>query len=110
MSTELETQPIAESHDEEHEHPSDWAYIKIALLLAVLTAIEVAISYIKGIEGTATQNVLLFGLAIIKFAMVALYFMHLKFDSPFLRRVFVTGIVFALVFYTGYLLTLGVFI
>ena len=45
-------------------------------------------------------------LALIKFAMVAAYFMHLKFDSPLLRRLFITGIVLAGVVYTVALVTL----
>ena len=33
--------------EERHEHPSDGTYIVIALILAVLTSIEIAIYYIK---------------------------------------------------------------
>jgi cytochrome c oxidase subunit 4 len=34
---------------------------------------------------------------LVKFSMVALYFMHLKFDSKIFRRFFVLGIILALV-------------
>ena len=92
-----------------HEHPSDFMYVKIAIFLAVLTAIEVALSYVEVGNQTST-NALLLVFAAVKFATVALYFMHLKFDNRVLRRLFVTGIVLAIFCYLAYLFTLGVFI
>ena len=91
----------------EHEHPSDWQYIKIGLILAALTGIEVALYYVN--IGAANTPVLLV-LAVLKFAIVAAYFMHLKFDNAILRRLFITGIVLAIGVYIAYLLMLGVFI
>lgn len=78
-----------------HEHPSPRKYVNVAIILAILTAIEVAVSYISGLSETALIVVLLL-LAFIKFVMVGLYFMHLKFDSLTFRRFFVTGIILAL--------------
>jgi cytochrome c oxidase subunit IV len=37
---------------------------------------------------------------IVKFAVVAGYFMHLKFDSPLFTRMFVAGLTFAVVVYS----------
>ncbi|MEY2405550.1 MAG: hypothetical protein QOG39_466, partial [Acidimicrobiaceae bacterium] len=48
----------------------DAAYIKIALILAVVTAAEVGLSYTKGLGDG--QNLLLLALAAVKFAMVLL--------------------------------------
>ena len=78
-----------------HEHPSPRKYVNIAIILAILTAIEVAVSYISGLSET-TLIVTLLLLAVIKFIMVGLYFMHLKFDSHTFRRFFITGIFLAL--------------
>ena len=38
------TEAAVETHDEAHDdhHPSDWEYIKVAIILAVVTAAEVA--------------------------------------------------------------------
>ena len=98
------------SHEAEHahEHPSEWVYIKVALFLAVLTAIEVALSYVEvgGEKGTVG---LLLGLAGVKFFTVVMYFMHLKFDHPWFRRLFATGFVLAIFCYIAYLATLDVF-
>jgi len=68
----------------------------------------VALYYIHMPE--ALLVVMLIILATLKFALVAAFFMHLKFDSPMLRRVFVLGIILAGVVYTVVLLTLRVLI
>lgn len=88
-------------------HPTDKQYMLIALILAVITGIEVTVSYTKGL-GDAS-NPLLLALAAIKFFMVVAYFMHLKFDNRVLRRFLITGIILAAVVYTIVFLTLGIF-
>ena len=88
-------------------HPSDATYIKVALILAVVTAIEVGLYYFELGE---FNNAALIILSAIKFVIVAMFFMHLRFDSRILRRFFITGIVLALLVYIAYMLTLGVFI
>jgi hypothetical protein len=48
-------------------------------------------------------------MAAIKFFIVGSYFMHLRFDNRVLRRLFVTGIVLAIIIYIIVFLLLGVF-
>ena len=79
----------------------------IALILAIITGVEVAISYIKGLGDAA--NPLLLILAAAKFAIVVAFFMHLRFDNRMLRRMFVTGIVLAIIVYAIVFFTLGIF-
>ncbi len=95
-------------HGEHGAHPTDAQYVRIALILGVVTAVEVGLYYTK-FSRTVT-NVTLLVLAAIKFVMVAAYFMHLKFDSKLLRRLFITGFVLAASVYVAYLVTLGVFV
>ena len=112
------TQPTLEgvdhpAEDEEEQiehgaHPTEAKYIKVALILAVLTGIEVGLYYTQFSE--AATNAALILLAAVKFVMVAAYFMHLKFDNKLLRRLFITGFVLAVSVYIAYLLTLGVFL
>ena len=52
---------------------------------------------------------LLLIMAIIKFATVASYYMHLQTDRPIFRRFFVLGIVAACVLYAIVLASLSVF-
>ena len=87
-------------HEAEHAHPSDWQYIKIALLLAVLTALEV-FTYFESVHNLsdAVLYVVLTVLMVLKFIYVVAWFMHLKFDSMIFRRVFQVGIVMALAVY-----------
>jgi cytochrome c oxidase subunit 4 len=97
------------SHGEDHHHPSDATYWKIFLFLFVVTAIEVLLYY-KSIPGVNLNSAVLGILAIVKFVTVVGYFMHLRFDARILRRLFVTGLVLAVLVYCAYMLTLGVFI
>ena len=93
-----EAQPAdADEHPEHHEHPSDRQYVKIALILGALTALEVA-TYFESVHhlGDAALYALLIVLMVLKFIYVAAWFMHLKFDSVLLRRIFTAGIVLAL--------------
>ena len=91
----------AEAHDE-HMHPSDWKYIQIAIILALLTAAEVATYYV---DLGPLEIPLLLTLMVVKFTLVAMWFMHLKFDSPLFTRTFVAGLAMAVVVYVAVLST-----
>ena len=98
--------PVPEG-GEHGAHPTEAQYIKIAVILAVITACEVGVSYFHHLgDGEAP---LLLALAAIKFFIVGAYFMHLRFDTRVLRRLFVTGIVLACIVYAIVFLLLGVF-
>jgi cytochrome c oxidase subunit 4 len=92
------TDPVAvEAPREDAElahHPSPRTYVKVAVILAIITALEVAIYYVPSIRDFLVPSLLIF--AVIKFVMVGAYFMHLKFDSPIFRRFFMVGIFLAL--------------
>lgn len=87
-------------------HPSDAHYIKIALVLAALTAAETATYYIDALEeNTTLLLVILLPMMAVKFGLVAWYFMHLKSDSRLFSQVFVAGLVMASALYIIVLLT-----
>jgi len=67
-------------------HDLTVTYIQVAVVLAVVTLLEVATYYVAMARGL-TISVLLV-LSAIKFALVVLYFMHLKFDNRILAFVF----------------------
>lgn len=73
----------------------DKQYLLVALGLAVLTGIEVYLSYSPLKDAKAGLALPLLALAAIKFVIVAGFFMHLRFDSPLFRRFFVGGAVLA---------------
>ncbi len=61
-----------------HAHPTEKSYWIVFAILAVLTAIEVAWSYL-GLSGPALVVPLIL-MMLVKFALVAGVFMHLYFD------------------------------
>ena len=84
------------THDHTHEGHglSDIGYVKIAIALAIVTAIEVALSYTQDQLGALFLPLLLILMGI-KFFSVVLYFMHLKFDNRLFSLMFYIGIVLA---------------
>jgi cytochrome c oxidase subunit 4 len=91
------TDPIAvEAPREDVElahHPTPATYVKVAVILAIVTALEVAIYYVPSVKDFLVPSLIFF--SVIKFIMVAGYFMHLRFDSPIFKRFFLVGIVLA---------------
>jgi cytochrome c oxidase subunit 4 len=109
-STDLHPQPgpAPEPHDQVHEHPSDRKYVMVAAILAVITAAEVS-TYFWEDASTAALVATLFPMMIAKFAIVCGYFMHLRYDNPLFRRVFVFGLVLAVAVYTAALAAMEFF-
>ncbi|MGH9165415.1 MAG: cytochrome C oxidase subunit IV family protein [Acidimicrobiales bacterium] len=99
--------PVVHDTGEHGAHPTDAQYIRIALILAAVTAGEVGLYYTSFSQ--ALTNGVLLVMAAFKFVIVAAYFMHLKFDNKLLRRLFTTGFVLACFCYIADLLTMGVF-
>jgi cytochrome c oxidase subunit 4 len=89
-------------------HPSAKEYVRIGVILGVLTALEVAASY-TGVSGSILIPTL-FVLALIKFALVVLWFMHLKFDDRRYARFFVMGLSGAATLYLVVLISFRVFL
>ena len=78
-------------HTEEGGHPTPKKYVIIAAILAVITAVEVAVVYFN--LATAFLITILIIMSAVKFTMVAMYFMHLKFDNKLFSYMFVGGMV-----------------
>jgi cytochrome c oxidase subunit IV len=99
---ELATEePVVEG--EHHPEPGD--YVKVAAVLAIATAIEVAWYYLDVPKALFVGA--LITLAVFKFALVVMWFMHLRFDSPIFRRLFVAGLDLAIVVYLIVLVIFG---
>ena len=67
-------------------------YIKIGLILTVITIVELIASYVE--LGALLIPILLF-LSFIKFVAVVALFMHLKYEARILTQMFVIGAVLA---------------
>ena len=76
----------------ERAHPTPAQYWLIALILAVMTAAEVSVPQISAFDGSPRVT-LLFTLGAMKFAAVVAFFMHLRFDKPLYRNLFLIGVI-----------------
>ena len=73
-----------------HSHPN---YMAIFWYLAILTVVEIAVIYMP--LAKLTIGVLLCALALTKAALVAMYFMHLRFEAKTLGWIAVTPLAIA---------------
>jgi cytochrome c oxidase subunit IV len=89
----------AEDVDEHVDHPSRSTYFEIAAILAVMTALEVLLYVFREPLGRSVTTPALIALTFGKFLLVGAWFMHLRFDHPILRRVFIAGIILAIVIF-----------
>jgi cytochrome c oxidase subunit 4 len=76
--------------DTAHKHPN---YMTIFWYLAILTVVEIAVVFLP--FGKFTNGVLLCALAVTKAALVAMYFMHLRFEVRTLGLIAVTPLAIA---------------
>ena len=75
------------------DHPTVGTYVKVAVVLGVVTALEVAVVFVRQLAPIIVP--LLLGMAIAKFALVAMFFMHLRYDNKLLTTVFVGPLIIA---------------
>ena len=76
-----------------HEHASTGTYVKVAAILTAVTALEFAVIYIRAL--TPILVPLLIVMSAGKFALVVLFFMHLRYDSRALTALFVGPLILA---------------
>ena len=94
-----------------HEHASVRIYVRVAVVLTLVTGLEVGVTYIRLLTPIVVP--LLLAMSAAKFALVAMYFMHLRYDARALSMLFVgpllvaTGLAVALMTLTGAFLVFG---
>jgi heme/copper-type cytochrome/quinol oxidase subunit 4 len=80
-------------HATEHPQAGPRTYLVIAAFLILLTVMEVAVFYIPALARVLIP--LLIFLALAKFALVAMFYMHLRFDHVWFSYLFVAPLVIA---------------
>jgi cytochrome c oxidase subunit IV len=85
--------PVAAHHDDSHDVNKFQIYVQIAMLLAVITGVEIIIVYIPFPVWIVVTALIV--LSAIKFLYVIFYFMHLRWDKPFCTILFFIGLVLA---------------
>ena len=106
VTEHVEDHSSAEAHDDGHHTPTDGYFIRVAVVLALLTALETSTYWIH-IGGFATPLLLI--LMTIKFFMIVLIFMHLKFDNRLFGVLFYLGLGLAVFVYCIFLSTFQFF-
>ncbi|MFV1988412.1 MAG: cytochrome C oxidase subunit IV family protein [Gemmatimonadota bacterium] len=81
------------SHDTGAGHPSNRVYVAIAVILAVLTAMELMVFYVEALAPMLLPVLMV--MMSVKVALVVMFFMHLKFDNKLLTGVFSWGLFIA---------------
>jgi cytochrome c oxidase subunit 4 len=81
--------PHEAPHAAEHTHPGAAEYVKIAIILTVITAVEVGVYYVEALRPIIGP--VLITLSVAKFALVVMFYMHLKFDHKLFTWMFMFG-------------------
>lgn len=105
----VETLNETHGHASDGEHiPKDSYFIKVALILAFVTALETSTYWWEGnLKSIATPALLI--MMTIKFFMILLVFMHLKFDNKLFSLMFYIGLGLAVFVYMVALFTFQFF-
>jgi cytochrome c oxidase subunit 4 len=90
-------------------HPEPFQYVMIAVILVVITGLEVGTYYLPHDFPRPLYVAILLAFALTKFVTVVSYYMHLRTDRPIFRRFFITGAVGAVVLFAIVLSTLHIF-
>ena len=75
-----------QAHTTEQAHASTGTYLRIAAILVMITLIEVGVFYVPAFQAVLVPVLLV--LSAVKFTLVVMFYMHLKFDNRFFAFLF----------------------
>ncbi len=93
-------------HAPERGHPTPFTYVKVAFALSLITGIEVGLFYIDMVP--ALFVACFFILSATKFVMVALFYMHLRYEARLFSTLFFGGVTLAIIVVVSVLAIFGV--
>lgn len=93
--------------DHAHEHPTWKQYKWVALILTVITIVEVWAYYIPALVASAIFVPALLIMSAVKFAIVVMFYMHLKYDHKLFRVLFTGPLIIAAATLIGLLFLLA---
>jgi len=85
----------SQAHESEVRHPGAATYLIIAAFLIVLTVMEITVFYVHPLRPVLVPVLLV--LAAAKFALVAMFYMHLKYDGWLLTGIFMFPLLAAMI-------------
>jgi cytochrome c oxidase subunit IV len=80
---------------EEHAHPTWSTYWKVALILTIITIVEVGAYYVPAWVASWTFVPSLLIMSAAKFVIVVMFYMHLKYDHKLFRALFTGPLIIA---------------
>jgi len=86
----------AAAHAPGEGHASVQTYVRVAVVLGILTAIEIGALYVPGLPKHLLVTLLLV-FSVLKFALVVAFFMHLRYDNKVLTALFVGPLLIAMI-------------
>jgi cytochrome c oxidase subunit 4 len=93
--------------DHAHEHPTWKQYKWVALILTVITIVEVWAYYIPSFVASALFLPALLIMSAAKFIIVVMFYMHLKYDHKLFRALFTGPLIIAVATLIGLLFLLA---
>jgi cytochrome c oxidase subunit 4 len=91
------------------EHPTWSTYWKVAIVLTLITAVEVWVYYIPTFVASRFFVPTLLFLSAVKFATVVAFYMHLKYDHKLFRLLFTGPLLIAATTMVAMMFLFGVF-
>jgi cytochrome c oxidase subunit 4 len=95
--------------DHVHEHPTWTQYWKVGLILTVITVLEVWAYYLPSLVASKLFVPLLLAMSAFKFAVVVMFYMHLKYDHKLFRALFTGPLAIAIATLIGLLFLMAKF-
>ena len=95
MRHDAEGHPERTEVGEEHAHPTWSTYKWVALILVVITVIEVWVYYIPEFVASRLFVPSLLIMSAAKFVIVVMFYMHLKYDHRLFRALFTGPLIIA---------------
>src|SRR5437764_7479639 len=104
------TNPDIDVHamGEVHEHPTWKQYKWVALILTLITVVEVWVYYTP-LQNSPIFVPMLLIMSAVKFAIVVLFYMHLKYDHKLFKALFTGPLVIAITTLMALMLVFGKF-
>lgn len=89
-------------------HASVGTYVRVAIVLGIVTALEVGVIYIRQVTPILVPLLLVMSAA--KFSLVVLFFMHLRYESRALAALFAGPVVIAIALAVALMTLAGAFL
>jgi len=91
----------------EKEHPTWSTYWKVAVILTLITVVEVWVYYIPSFVASKAFIPALLIMSAVKFYIVVMFYMHLRYDHKLFRALFTGPLIIAVSTLIGLLLLFG---